>query len=775
MRVPLEPSANLAARNAPNVVVQPRATSAPSSADEAVPVKHKPILQARRNQYEDYRNLKDRDFQSLHEEVSHLRQCTRDQERIIGILKEEKNRLLAELLQKGKDLQHVKDLMKRPTQSTEERNLVDDLRRTLADRECSIDELKSEIVRLNNVHQRVLEEHDDVASQLKQMEQQVFNAEQEAAHRSADAERLKKDIELLNEEMTARVNSIHTVVNEAAAVGKRDASTDHHLLEEQLDAWKQKYEGAQALLKRAQDEEQRQKELALRQQAAANEVAAEKTQLLAEVRRQQSLLAEIEELKSQIEAFRVDKATTEELLREKLHVALVDIHEEKEVSRRLMAEVDEKEDLIAAREREIAKLQRDFDAKLEEACAGNKQRHQETEGELVQALHAAQKEKVLHAEEAARVSMKCEMLQRRLHDMDADLTTALVERDALRASAAAAANGEVPRMQELEAALLQAQAALEETLAEVDALRAQLDAATASRLGEGPESSSKQQWDDERLAMESRHRAEIDALSFAHEAALEEVAQEAARHNEALSVEVAALREAQSEHDQIRHETLASEAARLTHALNVATTQLEEERAEKALLEVQIEELSEAVNGFADTQEQSQNHAAQLASQVASQAEELRIAAEALEAAEKRMQGLQDAALQQAEDAGSTTDKRLERLEKEKKQLRDKLKAAEVALDDKQKSLDIRAQQLRHESESAKQAQDALKLLRAEVAREKDAHDSRLAAAQEALQRTASAHEGELAQLHAQLAAAKQSAVLLAEENDRMKNIQMHW
>ena len=344
----------------------------------AAPTRHKPILQARRNQFADYRQLRDRDFQSVHEELTHLRSSARDLEKIIALLKAEKNRLSAELLNRGKELEHLQNLvqsniLKKPT-STEDLTLVDDLRRQIAVRDSEIAELRTIKVE-DEVHEavtngnavRVDERAGELHSELVLMREQMEGLHEALGHKEDEIRRLNEGIQQLNEEMVERTRRMQLEVAEAANMGKIDAKSEITSLRDEIETWKRRTQEANDVAKLKEAEEARAKEQLHLHQKAANDEVAERTKLVSEVRRLELLVREVDSLRMQIDQFRENQASSDEVLRERISTADLEIHELKGTQRQLLLELENMKDAVASKERELLQVRREAEKKVAEA------------------------------------------------------------------------------------------------------------------------------------------------------------------------------------------------------------------------------------------------------------------------------------------------------------------------------------------------------------------------------------------------------------------------
>lgn len=738
--------------------------------DDPLLQRFKPILQARRDQYDHYKNLKDRDFQSLHEELTHLRQTNRDQERIIAILKEEKQRLLAELLQKGKDLQHLKDQLKRPV-SNEEKTLLDELKRNLAERETSIDELKQEIIKIHRTHQGALEDYDTMSDELTRAQQQLRDADALIEKYKGDTERFEESIRMLNEEMTARMEGLKGEVLRAQEVGKRDASTEHHQLHDEVEQLKRQLAEAHQAMMRREEEEARSREMALAQRQVANDTVAEKTQLLAEIRRLKCLLVEVDELKAQIEQYRIKQVTGEECLREELHIALLNVHEEKETVRRLLAEVDRKEDEIAARDREIAKVTREFQKRMEETAGSAERPLYERVDELTKMLKLEKEQHAEAMETIAKMTLKMANAQQLLTATKEESTQLLQQHmETLNAF-----KGEQGKTSELSESLTKAQkriAQLEQELRD-EADRRKLDRDRVVTDG----ASATQQLEQALVDSASREHA-LQTENQEMQSRLAEAAGVLERYQEQIN----ALRSSQLDHDTVRHEALVAER----DALAARVGELDGQLAENAERANTAESLAvQAGNTIEALQEELQASERKLVD--ASAARDAALAAEAAARNEMEQLKLQHAEqLRAAEDAqkasvegqsakNSNLSQSLEMLERDKKKLQEKLKQSESARTDLEKSLQLRTTQQQQETKLRMEKEKELQEVKAELKKQKDALAAALDSQKKAIEDALRADEAKRTSLEQNNDALKKRIAELEAENERMKNVQMHW
>jgi chromosome segregation ATPase len=138
-----------------------------------LPPARKPLVEAKRAQIENHRELKEREYTSVHEENRHLRDEVRDLERIVKLLKEEQRRLTNDLKEKSKDndwsqtlLVEEKKKVERyeSTQHTLREQLneakanVVELQTVLRQRDETIDSMKSDIVAARSSLQQIQEE-----------------------------------------------------------------------------------------------------------------------------------------------------------------------------------------------------------------------------------------------------------------------------------------------------------------------------------------------------------------------------------------------------------------------------------------------------------------------------------------------------------------------------------------------------------------------------------------------------------------------------------------
>ena len=738
--------------------------------DDPLMQRFKPVLQARRDQFDHYKNLKDRDFQSLHEELTHLRQTNRDQERIIAILKEEKQRLLSELLQKGKDLQHLKDQLKRPA-SNEEKTLLDELKRNLAERETSIDELKQEIIKIHRTHQGALEDYDTMSDELSRAQAQLREAEQQIDKYKGDTERLEESIRMLNDEMTARMEGMKTEVMRAQEVGKRDASTEHHQLHDEVEQLKRQLaEAQQAILRRGEDEA-RSREMAFQQRQAANDSVAEKTQLLSEIRRLKTLLVEVDELKAQIEQYRIKQIAGEECLREELHIALLNVHEEKETVRRLLAEVDRKEDQIAARDREIARVTREFQKRVDETAGTAERPLYEKVEELTKMLKQEKEQHAEAVETIAKMTLKMSNAQQLL-TATKDESTKLLQQ---HMETQTAWKTEQNKTSDLSESLEKAQRRildLEQRLAEEansskrDRDRVASDGATAT-----------QQLETALLEAASRERT-LQTENESMQVKLAEAAGVLERYLEQIN----ALRSSQLDHDSVRHEALVAERDALLARQSAMEAQLVEQTERANTVEALGVEAGNTIESLQEELQASQRKLvdAAAARDAASAAEAaVRAEMEALKVQHienlRAAEEAQQASVEGQASKASNLAQSIEMLERDKKKLAEKLKQSETARADLEKSLALRTAQQQQETKLRNEKEKELQALKEELKKQQGAiaalQNGQAAAIADALR----ADEEQRKALSESNEALKRRIAELEAENERMKNVQMHW
>jgi chromosome segregation ATPase len=184
-----------------------------------LPPARKPLVEAKRAQIENHRELKEREYTSVHEENRHLRDEVRDLERIVKLLKEEQRRLTNDLKEKSKDNDWSQTLLAEEKKRVEryestqhtlraqldeaKANLVE-LQTVLRQRDETIDSMKSDVVAARSSLQQIQEELERTSAELKhakQVRDEVLDAAA-ARQRSWDEERAALDDKLRRTEGT---------------------------------------------------------------------------------------------------------------------------------------------------------------------------------------------------------------------------------------------------------------------------------------------------------------------------------------------------------------------------------------------------------------------------------------------------------------------------------------------------------------------------------------------------------------------------------------------
>lgn len=155
----------------------------------------KPLVEDRRALVERHRDLQERDFVTRSEENFHLRETVKDLEKIIKLLKEEKERLLSKLAERLKDIDWAKELCEREAAQKHEKqlhefnNALGELRLTISEREKTIEGLKSDCVEANRCRQTALEDIDRLTADLERLKRQLVELGATLAEVRAEAAR----------------------------------------------------------------------------------------------------------------------------------------------------------------------------------------------------------------------------------------------------------------------------------------------------------------------------------------------------------------------------------------------------------------------------------------------------------------------------------------------------------------------------------------------------------------------------------------------------------
>lgn len=209
--------------------------------EESPPKAHKPFVEARRAQVDHHRELRQREYTSVHEENRHLRDEVKDLDKVVKLLKEENKRLLKQLKDKAKDHEWLETLLsdesaklKALEKSKEQlRKECDDakssaaeVKATLITKEQTIDSLKDEIVVARKAQQTAQEQSEALEAEVAAAQKRVEEVRREEAAKAAKFEdevaavtRQLRQVERTLAESDARVDEAQAKVKDAEKRG----------------------------------------------------------------------------------------------------------------------------------------------------------------------------------------------------------------------------------------------------------------------------------------------------------------------------------------------------------------------------------------------------------------------------------------------------------------------------------------------------------------------------------------------------------------------------
>ena len=724
----------------------------------------RPRLVPRKAQEQDYIARRDRDFCTLHEELTALRKTAKDLERTIALLRAENQRLLAELLEKGKELQWLKDILQAHgipledvvTGVKKQGDVEEELRHRLAERDETIEAMKKDIVTARSSQQSALEEAEQLNKELNDLKRQAglgseheksmarmakeFQAKAaECEHFSAAAQEASNRNLQLTSELRMAETRIAELLSQATSNQRRACE-----LQENVDA------------------------LVAAQKTKEEEVSALRvleSENQGEIRRLNSILVEFEDIKLQVQAFKAARDGQEKQQAEVAKKYEDEIQKLREERRSLFREVEKHKDDVARLELELQRKSREHSNAFEGAKDAAAIEFHQKEMDLTAALSEAMREKVIREQEAAQLQQKLERLE--AHHADSDATQATL-RDALSAATQkcdAAENKLSSAVVELDA-LRTKSSELEQIVLALRKENQELkditdDAAGEMRVLEEQTALLRgaKKNEESELAVLQRKYAELeeqmktDAHDLTKEVEKSQTQYEAiiAKLREdlqkAIDSNAAVAKEAEKQKDEAARQLAAHQTEAQAIRVENQSTLLQRD-GELAALRKELEELK-STQGLRET--------------------ELRVAREAASKAVGEARAAKERDVSKAlSDAESQFDA-------ERKELQGKLKLSEAQRRELEVSLDLKAKSLITEAEARRRS-----------AKE---HEAQLHAAGEKLKTFQAQSRSEVARITAQLEEQKQRNVkadetyrtlqariaALEEENKGLKDMQLHW
>ena len=179
----------------------------------------KPLVPYRGDSDAMYKGNRERDFQTIHEELTHLRQANKDFERIIALLKADAVRLKQEIIVKGKDCEHFRDQFEqlrvgKDRDSNSHSAARQEWGRIIADRDHSIEKLQRDLGEARQLITTLTIQNERLKDDMKQ-DTSIDQEERLALH--DELKRLRYDYDRLVEATASKEKSAQNYSDEAGS------------------------------------------------------------------------------------------------------------------------------------------------------------------------------------------------------------------------------------------------------------------------------------------------------------------------------------------------------------------------------------------------------------------------------------------------------------------------------------------------------------------------------------------------------------------------------